>query len=109
MFPQFQRVVTLSVMSTLVALFYWIYRRDPHQRARLWMIGWAWVVMHFAGMLLSSFHLIPARLSDWSAYATLIFGAAAFSLSVRRRTTSLFGRVVFWTGMVAPAVGYWTL
>ncbi|MGA2131973.1 MAG: ATP-binding protein [Bryobacteraceae bacterium] len=109
MFPQFQRVVTLSVMSILVGLFYWIYRRDRQERARLWMIGWAWIVVHFGGMLLFSFKLIPAALADWLAYVTLIFGASAFYLSVRRRQLSLTGRLIFWLGLVAPAVVYWTL
>ena len=59
MFPQFQRVVTLSVMSILVGLFTWIYVRDRQPRARLWMIGWACIVAHFAGMLL---FFIPAWL-----------------------------------------------
>ncbi len=94
-------------MSVLVGLFTWIYVRDRQPRARLWMIGWACIVAHFAGMLLFSFSLIPSRLADWSAYATLIFGAAAFSLSVRRRG-SLSGRTLFWTGQVAPALVYWT-
>jgi len=96
MFPQFQRVVTLSVMSILVGMFYWIYLRDRQQRARLWMIGWACIVLHFAGMLLFSFHLIPSELSDWSAYATLILGAAAFFLSLCRRRITPAGRVIFW-------------
>jgi PAS domain S-box-containing protein len=107
MFPQFQRIVTLSVMSVLVGLFTWIYVRDRQPRARLWMIGWACIVVHFAGMLLFSFSLIPSRLADWSAYATLICAAAAFSLSIRRRG-SLSGRTLFWVGQVAPALVYWT-
>ncbi|HTQ53703.1 MAG TPA: ATP-binding protein [Bryobacteraceae bacterium] len=109
MFPQFQRVVTLSVMSILVGLFYWIYQRDRQERARLWMLGWSAIVAHFAGMLLSAFHLIPARLSDWLAYVTLILGVAAFSLSMRTRKSGPTGRTIFWAGLIAPAIAYWTL
>src|ERR1022692_1731142 len=128
MFPQFQRVVTLSVMSILVGLFTWIYVRDRQPRARLWMIGWASIVAHFAAMLLFSFSLIPSRLADWSAYSTLVAAASAFFLSVcRTRGTPLgrvlqterkkavcrtrgtpLGRVLFWAAIVAPAVAYWT-
>src|SRR5208283_827626 len=107
MLPQFQRVVTLSVMSILVGLFTWIYVRDRQPRARLWMIGWACIVAHFAGMLLFSFGLIPSRLADWSAYATLIAAASAFSLSVRQTGGTRLDRVLFWV-IVAPAVAYWT-
>ncbi len=108
MFPQFQRVVTLSVMSILVGLFTWIYVRDRQPRARLWMIGWASIVAHFAAMLLFSFSLIPSRLADWSAYSTLVAAAAAFFLSVCRTRGTPLGRVLFWAAIVAPAVAYWT-
>ena len=91
MFPQFQRVVTLSVMSILVGLFAWIYVRDRQPRARLWMIGWACIVAHFAGMLLFSFGLIPSRLADWSAYSTLVAAASAFFLSVCQTARTRLG------------------
>ncbi|HVN05053.1 MAG TPA: ATP-binding protein [Bryobacteraceae bacterium] len=106
--PQFQRLVTLSVMCILVGLFAWIYLRDRRPRARLWMIGWSCIVLHFAGMLLFSFKLISPRVADWSAYATLIFGAAVFFLSVCRTRGTPFDHVLFWGGIVAPALGYWT-
>jgi PAS domain S-box-containing protein len=108
MFPQFQRVVTLSVMSVLVGLFGWIYARDRQPRARLWMIGWACIVAHFAGMLLFSFGLIPSRLANWSAYSTLVAAASAFFLSVCRTRGTPMGRVLFWAALVTPAVAYWT-
>jgi PAS domain S-box-containing protein len=108
MFPQFQRVVTLTVMSILVGLFAWIYVRDRQPRARLWMIGWACIVAHFAGMLLASFSLIPTRLAEWSAYSTLVAAASAFFLSVCRTRGTPLGRVVYWAAVVTPAVTYWT-
>src|ERR1035438_6628042 len=98
MFPQFQRVVPLSVMSILVGLFTWIYVRDRQPRARLWMIGWASIVVHFAGMLLFSFGLIPSRLADWSAYSSLIAAASAFFLSVCQPRRAPRDRVLFWAG-----------
>ncbi len=106
--PQFQRVVTLSVMVILVALFMWIYAREHQQRLRLWMIGWCFIVVHFLGGLLFSFSLIPEVLGDWLAYATLVFTACAFFLSVCPTTTTATRRVVYWAAIVAPAVGYWT-
>ncbi len=108
MFPQFQRVVTLTVMSILVGLFAWIYVRDRQPRARLWMIGWACIVVHFAAMLLFSFSLIPVRLANWSAYSTLLAAASAFFLSVCPQRGRPRDRVVFWSALVAPAVIYWT-
>src|SRR5580700_4998000 len=79
---QFQRIVTLSVMFILVALFAWMYLRDRSQRARLWMFGWIAVVIHFAGATAAAFHVIPTLLGEWQAYATLVVAAAAFFLSI---------------------------
>ena len=107
MFPQFQRVMTLSVMIILVALFTWIYHREHQQRIRLWMIGWMAIVVHFAGNVLWSFHLIPDRLALWLAYTTLIFAACPFFLSVCHLAT-LRGRVLFWAGLFTPSILYWT-
>jgi len=106
--PQFQRVVTLSVMVVLVALFAWIYAREPQQRLRLWMIGWGFIVIHFLGMLLATFSLMPAAVGEWLAYATLVFTACAFFLSVCAVGSTRARRAVYWGGIVAPAVSYWT-
>jgi signal transduction histidine kinase/DNA-binding response OmpR family regulator len=106
--PQFQRIVTLSVMIILVGLFTWIYSRDHQQRLRLWMIGWSFIVVHFLGGLLVSFSLIPGMLGDWLAYATLVFTACAFFLSVCPTGNTPVRRGVFWGLILAPAVGYWT-
>jgi signal transduction histidine kinase/DNA-binding response OmpR family regulator len=106
--PQFQRVVTLSVMVVLVALFASIYTREHQQRLRLWMIGWGFIVIHFLGMLLGSFSLMPSAVGDWLAYATLVFTACAFFLSVCPVGSTPARRAVYWGAIVAPSVGYWT-
>ena len=106
--PQFQRVVTLSVMVVLVGLFTWIHARDRQAAVRLWMIGWGFIVLHFLGMLLASFSLIPDTVSEWLAYATLLFTACAFFLSVCRTCTTRARMLVYWAGLVVPSVGYWT-
>ena len=108
MFPQFQRVMTLSVMIVLVALFTWIYFREHQQRLRLWLIGWLAIVIHFAGNVLWSFHLIPDLLAIWLAYSTLLCAACPFFLSVCPTTATRPGRILFWCGLFTPAIGYWT-
>ena len=109
MFPQFQRVVTLSVMSILVGLFTWIYVRDRQPRARLWMIGWACIVAHFAGMLLFSFSLIPVAAGGLVGllHPGLRPPPLSFFRFVRGRGTPR-DRILFWAAIVAPAVAYWT-
>ena len=76
MFPHFQRVLTLTVMILLVSLFTWIYSRERHQRVRLWMIGWICILVHFTGMTLESYSLIPTTLASWLAYSTLLLAVS---------------------------------
>jgi signal transduction histidine kinase len=109
MFPQFQRVVTLTVMVLMVALFTWIYSRERQQRVRLWMIGWICILVHFTGSALDSFSLIPPLAATWLAYATLIFAASAFYLSVSRTCSTARRTMLFWAGLFSPALAYWTL
>src|SRR5579863_4843721 len=106
--PQFQRVVTLSVMVVLVGLFTWIHARDRQAAVRLWMIGWGFIVLHFLGMLLASFSIIPGVLADWLAYATLLFTACAFFLSVCPTCSTRTRAAVYWAAIVLPATAYWT-
>ncbi len=109
MFPQFERIVTLTVMILLVALFTWIHLRERQLRVRLWMMGWVAIVVHFASIFLASFALIPDRLSNWLAYSTLLGAASCFFLSV---SPSVYGvlrrRIVFFSLLLLPAVVYWT-
>jgi signal transduction histidine kinase/CheY-like chemotaxis protein len=106
---QFQRIVTLSVMFILVALFTWMYLRDRRQRARLWMFGWTAIVIHFAGAAAMAFHAIPPLLAHWQAYATLVVAAAAFFLSVSGLCRTHARLAVFWGALFVPAIAYWTL
>ena len=106
MFPQFGRLVSVSVMMILVALFTWIYRRDRQPRVRLWMIGWSAILVHFGAALLDSFHFIKPGLADWLAYSTLIFAAASFLASMCTQWPSLRWRSVFVCGLLTPALVY---
>ena len=106
MFPQFGRLVSVSVMVILVALFTWIYRRDRQQRVRLWMIGWSAILVHFGAALLEGFHLLHGGLADWLAYSTLIVAAASFLVSVAPNFASSRGRLAFLCSLVVPALVY---
>ncbi len=108
MFPQFGRVVTLVVMTILVTLFTWIHQRDQHPRVRLWLLGWAAIVAHFAAALLYSFKAIPEILADWMAYSTLVVAAACFFLSVSDSIASRSRRAIFGALIVVPTLVYWT-
>jgi signal transduction histidine kinase len=105
-FPQFGRLVSVTVMMILVALFTWIYRRDRQQRVWLWMIGWSAILVHFGAALLDSFHLIQTGLADWLAYSTLMLAAASFLVSMCSLAENLNGQLVFLGGLVVPALIY---
>ena len=109
MSPQFGRVVVLAVMTILVGLFAWIYARDRRHRARLWLIGWIAIEVHFAGGTLVSFSLIPGAWGDWNAYSTLLVAAASFFLSVSGACQTARRRAIFWSLLFAPSMAYWTL
>jgi signal transduction histidine kinase/CheY-like chemotaxis protein len=108
MFPQFARVLTLTVMTVLVALFTWIYIRDRQQRMRLWMTGWAAILFHFLGATLAAFGVIGEQLSDWLAYTTLIAAAYSFFLSVSKPCVGFPRRVTILSLIALPAIAYWT-
>ncbi len=106
--PQFGRVLSVSVMAILVALFTWIYHRDRQQRVRLWMMGWMAIMAHFGAGLADAYHLIPPRLADWLAYTTLLTAAACFYLSITQLATTARGRALYLGGFITPAALYWT-
>ncbi len=106
--PQFGRVLAVSVMAILLALFTWIYHRDRQQRVRLWMMGWMAIVAHFGAGLADAYHLIPPRLADWLAYTTLLAAAACFYLSITQLATTARRRALYLCGFIAPAALYWT-
>jgi signal transduction histidine kinase len=59
-------------------------------------------------MTLDSYSLIPATLAAWLAYATLLFAASAFYLSVSHTCTTPRRTITFWVGLFLPAIAYWT-
>ncbi len=107
--PHFDRVLVLSVMTILVALFAWIYRRDRSPRARLWMMGWIAIEIHFLASGLFAFSRISSRTADWVAYSTLLVTAACFFLSVTGAFRAARQRMIFWGLLFTPALAYWTL
>jgi signal transduction histidine kinase/CheY-like chemotaxis protein len=108
MFPQFGRVVTLVVMAILVAMFMWIHLRDRQPRVRLWLFGWAAILVHFAAAMLFSFSLIREAIADWMAYSTLLIAASCFFLSVCESVRPTQRRMAFFSLIVAPGLLYWT-
>ena len=66
----------------MVALFAWIYWRDRHTRAKLWLMGWIAVLIHFIAPPLGHASILSRHLQDWIMVATLIVAGTCFLLSV---------------------------
>jgi signal transduction histidine kinase/DNA-binding response OmpR family regulator len=106
--PQLGRVVTLAVMILLVGLYTWIHHRDREPRVRLWMLGWAAIVIHFGFALLTSCGIVPELLGTWMAYATLLVAGCLFFLSVSDLCNTRIRRAVLFSLELAPALLYWS-
>jgi signal transduction histidine kinase/CheY-like chemotaxis protein len=107
-YSQFNRILILSVMTILVGLFTWMYFRDRDKRARLWMVGWIMIEIHFLAGALNGYRLIPDIWENWLVYATLLACAASFFLSVSGGFSSRRRTLVFWLLLCLPAFAYWT-
>src|SRR5947209_14191292 len=106
MSPQFERVVIITIMSILVSLFTWIYMRDRQQRVGIWLLGWFWILVHFAALALLEFKLLPGNPAKLVAIGTLPLAGMSFLLSVSKACATWPRRMVF-VGLVgAPSVAY---
>ncbi len=96
-------------MTVLVAMFAWIYARDRRPTARLWLMGWFAIEVHFAASVLFAFSLISSALADWFAYSTLLVTAGCFFLSVTSAFHGRRGRILVWGVFFVPSLVYWTM
>jgi signal transduction histidine kinase/DNA-binding response OmpR family regulator len=108
--PQhFDRLLVLAVMTVLVAMFAWIYARDRRPTARLWLMGWIAMEVHFASSVLFAFSLLSPAVAGWFAYSTLLVTACCFFLSVADGFRERRGRILVWSLFFVPALTYWTV
>ncbi len=108
--PQhFDRLLVLAVMTVLVAMFAWIYARDRRPTARLWLMGWIAIEVHFASSVLFAFSLLSPAVAGWFAYSTLLVTACCFFLSVTDAFRGRRGRMLVWGLFFVPALAYWTV
>jgi PAS domain S-box-containing protein len=106
MSTKFEQSVVFAVMSILVVLFTWTYRRDRQQRTGLWMLGWIAILVHFAAPLLASFALLSPQLTDLLKIATLEICGVVFVLSVSEACTTTRRRIIFISLIGVPSVAY---
>ena len=71
MSPRLEEIVVFAIAAILVALFAWIYVRDPQKTTRLWMLGWIAVLVHFAAPALDNFFPSLIDFTWWLRGTTL--------------------------------------
>jgi PAS domain S-box-containing protein len=115
----FVHIVETVLMGVLVALFVWIYTRQKTTSLRLWLIGWAFILIHFANAIAVAAVPSPGPLLTFCIYGTIIAAGANFLASVspevatgRRRAGFLLGGIVpgllYWVALVANHGNVWT-
>src|SRR6185437_1059552 len=78
MSPRLEEIVVFAIAAILVALFAWIYVRDPQKTTRLWMLGWIAVLVHFAAPALDNFFPQLMNFTWWLRGTTLIVAGTFF-------------------------------
>ncbi len=114
----FVHIVETVLMAVLVALFVWLYLQDRKQRLGLWLVGWCFIVAHFANAIAVACIRAPGFLVQFVIYGTLVVAASSFLLSVskslvtpiRRRLFLVFNTLpalIYWAALVADIKGVW--
>ncbi len=74
-------LLDLLTLGLLVLLFTSIYRKRPTLRVRYWLIGWCFILVHFATMLLRPVTPVGTAAQTFVFLSTLVLGGIAFILS----------------------------
>jgi len=108
MSPRLEEIVVFAIAAILVALFAWIYARDPQKTTRLWMLGWIAVLVHFAAPALDNFFPKLMNFTWWLRGTTLIIAGTFFLLSVSGIFSRHARRVTFIFFVTAASILYLT-
>jgi two-component system, cell cycle sensor histidine kinase and response regulator CckA len=108
-FSQLEQIVIFAVMGLLVALFAWIYFRDRQLRIGLWMLGWIFILIHFATALLAGFSLLNINWTNFLMVATLEIAGMSFTLSVSEVYATTYRRTLYILFVGVPSLIYLVL
>ena len=108
MSPRLEEIVVFALAAILVALFVWIYVRDPQKTTRLWMLGWIAVLVHFAAPIFDDFFPKLVHFTWWLRGTTLIVAGTFFLLSVSGIFSRHARRLTFVFFITAAAILYLT-
>jgi two-component system, cell cycle sensor histidine kinase and response regulator CckA len=102
MSPRFEEIVVFAIITTLVALFAWIYLRDRQKSIGLWMQGWIAIWVHFAAPAFDDFVPSLMRFTPLVKVFTLIVAGTCFLLSVSEVFVQRSRRIAF-VGFISVA------
>jgi two-component system cell cycle sensor histidine kinase/response regulator CckA len=108
MSARFEELVVFAIITTLVALFAWIYLRDRQKSTGLWMLGWIAIWVHFAAPAFDDFCLPIMHFTPWIKSSTLIVGGTCFLLSASEVFIRQRRRIAFVLFISAAAIVYVT-
>jgi len=74
-------VIDILILGLLVVLFASIYRKRATARVRSWVVGWLFVLLHFAVLLVPAVSSWGQRLVDSLSISALILSGLCFLLS----------------------------
>jgi diguanylate cyclase (GGDEF)-like protein/PAS domain S-box-containing protein len=77
-------LLDILILGLLVLLFGSIYRTRPSARLRYWIVGWLFVLAHFATRLINPANDNAAALNDSVGLATLLLSGVSFMLAAHR-------------------------
>lgn len=77
-------LLDILILGLLVLLFGSIYRTRPSARLRYWIIGWLFVIAHFAILLIHAANDIAAALAASAQLVTLLLSGVSFMLAAHR-------------------------
>src|SRR4051812_14210441 len=102
----FQALPALIALAILVAVFAAISRQHTEERVRLWLIGWAFVLVRAVVMFV---HPNTARSDNWNiaiGMSALELASIAFVVSVAPKATTWRRQLLLGTVLGVPSLVY---
>jgi diguanylate cyclase (GGDEF)-like protein/PAS domain S-box-containing protein len=92
-------LLDILILGLLVLLFASIYRKRASRRLRFWGVGWLFILLHFAVLLLNPVSDLAQNLAAFVILGSLLLSGVAFILAaispqVRSKYSALIGAVL---------------
>jgi diguanylate cyclase (GGDEF)-like protein/PAS domain S-box-containing protein len=99
-------VIDILILGLLVVLFASIYRKRATQRVRSWVIGWLFVLLHFAVLLVPAVSSWGQKFVDSLSISALILSGLCFLLSASAISVTVWFSVLAAFCIGLPALFY---